>query len=55
MIWDPGEKLVTAESLEKGFNTAKLLCSTYEDPKQCDPARKTTSPMEMKMGSLDKM
>ena len=29
MIWVAGEKLVTAESLEKRFNTAKLLCYTY--------------------------
>jgi len=31
-----GEKLDTAQCLEKGFNSAKLLCSSCEDLKQFD-------------------
>ena len=53
MIWDPGEKLITAQSLEKGFIRAKAMCTTYEDPMQCELVRITTVPMEMETDVLE--
>ena len=37
--WVQGEVMDSAECLEKGFNSAKLLCSSCEDLKQFDLAK----------------
>jgi len=34
--WAHGEMMDSAQCLEKGFNSAKLLCSSCEDLKQFD-------------------
>ena len=53
MNWDPKEKLINAQSLEKGFIRAKAMCTTYEDPMQCELVRITTVPLEMETDVLE--